>query len=545
MHSKVPPWPEDFAQRYRDLGYWEGKTFSEKLRELVDRFGDRTAVVDGDVRLSYRELQDRAILLAQGLRRNGIGRGNAVLLQLPNCAEFVVAWFALQQVGAVPVHTQPGHRFAEVDHLAGATDAVAYITADIIARFDHLDLARRVADNNHALATVIVVGALDQYADDRRFVTYTEVAGGSDGVGDPRTSEVSPSDLAMLLLSGGTTGMPKLIGRTHDDYLYNSRAAGERSRLDSNSVYLAVLPIAFNYTWNCPGILGTLTVGGKVVMSRNPDPSVCFELIEAEGVTMTAINPQLAPVWLSENSRTTRDLSSLKILEIGSARLADHVAREIVDQFDCTLQQILGMSEGLFCATHLDDDAETRCTTQGVPVSPADEIRVVDAEGNEVADGEIGELTIRGPYTPRGYFDAPEHNRKSFSHDGFYLTGDLVRRLPTGHLIVSGRIKDQINRGGEKIAATEVEGFLLAHPDIETVAVVGESHASLGERSVAFVVPSGADAPSRRDLARFLADAGLAAYKAPDVVRIIETMPLTPLGKIDKNVLRLELDSVL
>ena len=544
MHSKVPPWPEDFAQRYRDLGYWEGKTFSEKLGELVDRFGDRTAVVDGDVRLTYRELQDHALLLAHGLRCKGIGRGDAVLLQLPNCAEFVVAWFALQQVGAVPVHTQPGHRFAEVDHLAGATDAVAYITADIIARFDHLDLARRVADNNQALATVIVVGVLGQYADDRRFVTYAEVAGGSGGAGDPRTAEVSPSDVAMLLLSGGTTGMPKLIGRTHDDYLYNSRAAGERSRLDSSSVYLAVLPIAFNYTWNCPGVLGTLTVGGKVVMSRSPDPSVCFDLIEAEGVTMTAINPQLAPVWLSENNRTTRDLSSLKILEIGSARLADHVAREIVDQFDCTLQQILGMSEGLFCATHLDDDDETRCTTQGVPVSPADEIRVVDADGNEVADGEIGELTVRGPYTPRGYFDAPEHNRRSFSHDGFYMTGDLVRRLPTGHLIVSGRIKDQINRGGEKIAANEVEGFLLAHPNVETVAVVAEAHASLGERSVAFVVPSGSDAPSRRDLARFLADAGLAAYKAPDVVKIIETMPLTPLGKIDKNVLRLELDRV-
>lgn len=211
-----------------------------------------------------------------------------------------------------------------------------------------------------------------------------------------------------------------------------------------------MLPIAFNYTWNCPGVLGTLTVGGKVVMSRSPDPSVCFDLIEAEGVTMTAINPQLAPVWLSENNRTTRDLSSLKILEIGSARLADHVAREIVDQFDCTLQQILDMSEGLFCATHLDDDDETRCTTKGVPVSPADEIRVVDADGNEVADGEIGELTVRGPYTPRGYFDAPEHNRRSFSHDGFYMTGDLVRRLPAGHLIVSGRTKDQINRGGEK-----------------------------------------------------------------------------------------------
>lgn len=538
IRDKIPDWPAEYADRYRELGLWEGKTFGARLDEWGDAFGASTAIVDGDIRISYRELTLRATELAHGLRRLGVGAGDAVLLQLPNSADFIIAWFALQRLGAVPVHTQPGHRQAEVGHLAAATEAVAYITTDEFNRFDHRDLAGHVAGVTPSLHSVIIAGDLGEYAEDPRFhqLSTLYVTGG-----EPLDDPASPSDIALLLLSGGTTGMPKLIGRTHDDYAYNSRAAGERSQLSRDTVYLAVLPIAFNFTWNCPGILATFRVGGTVVLAPSPDPSICFDLIESERVTMTAINPQLAPMWLDEREWTDADLSSLRIIEIGSARLSDHEARRIIDEFDATLQQILGMSEGLFCATHLDDDAALTSTTQGVPVSPYDEIRVVDAEGVEVPNGEIGELTVRGPYTLRGYFDAEEQNKEAFTDDGFYCTGDLVRRLDSGHLIVSGRIKDQINRGGEKIAATEVEGALLKHPDIRSIALIGEPDSTLGERSVAFLVVEAAaeHPPTRRDLANFLeSDAGLAAYKAPDVVRVIDEMPLTPLGKMDKNALR-------
>lgn len=541
IRDRIPNWPADYAERYRELGLWEGKTFGTRVDEWAAAYGDSTAIVDGEQRISYRDLANRATLVANGLRSLGIRAGDAVLLQLPNSAEFIVTWFALQRLAAIPVHTQPGHRHAEVGHLAGATGAVAYVTTGVFNRFDHRELARDILDTSPSLRTVIVAGDLGDHGSDDRFVPYSTLSTAGD---DPIEDVAKPSDIALLLLSGGTTGMPKLIGRTHDDYQYNSRAAGERSRLDKDSVYLAVLPIAFNYTWNCPGILATLRVGGKVVLAPHQDPAICFELIERERVTMTAINPQLAPLWLDERSWTSNDLSSLRIIEIGSARLSDHEARRIIDEFDATLQQILGMSEGLFCATHLDDEPELLATTQGVPVSVYDEIRVVDTEGNEVPTGEVGELTVRGPYTPRGYFDAEEHNRKSFTADGFYCTGDLVRRLESGHLIVSGRIKDQINRGGEKIAATEIEGALLRHPKIRAVALIGEPDETLGERSVAFVVvESGTEsAPDRRDLADFLGDeAGFAAYKAPDVVRIIDEMPLTPLGKMDKNALRQQL----
>ena len=546
MNEAAAKWPEDFAERYRAEGYWQGTTFSEFLHEQAHNFGDTTAIVDGVTRTSYAQLNRQASALAGGLRDLGIEQGDRVIIQLPNCGEFVTVWFALQRLGAIPVHAQPGHRRAEIAHLARMTEAVAYVTTDLIGGFDHRALAAGVADSHESIRAVLVVGDLGEYRDDARFFSFASVARGdeTEGLAGHRgTASVSSSDIALLLLSGGTTGMPKLIARTHDDYLYNSRAAGERSGLGPSSIYLAVLPIAFNFTWNCPGILGTIYAGGTVVLSQSPDPAHCFELIERERVTMTAINPQLAPAWLAEKSFTDRDLSSLKVLEIGSARLSDHTAREIVANFDCTLQQILGMSEGLFCANHLDDDSDILCSAQGVPVSPADEVRVVDENGREVPNGEAGELTTRGPYTLRGYWGAAELNDTAFTPDGFYRTGDLVRQSDSGHLTVVGRIKEQINRGGEKIAPAEVEGHLIAHPTIVTVAVVGLPDNTLGERTVAVVVTDGRAAPTRRELSVFLAEAGLAAYKSPDRVVRVDTMPLTPLGKIDKGAVRRLLDA--
>lgn len=555
MTDDVVGWPSEDAERYRAAGYWTGENFAQFLSRRARAHGSRTAVVDDRTRLSYAELDEQAARVAHGMRRLGIGTGDRVLLQLPNRAEFLLTWFALMKLGAVPVHTQPGHRSSEIIHLARLSEAVAYVIPDRHANFDHQQLAAAAQEASPALKHVIVVGRPDPAAG---FTAFDDLlAEPADGLPEPATRG---EDLALLLLSGGTTGLPKLIPRTHDDYRYNSKTAGEVCGLGrnpenpenpentenpesaENTVYLATLPVAFNYTMNCPGVLGALGVGGTVVLASNPDPGYCFELIERERVTITAINPQLAPVWLDEAAGTAADLSSLRVLQIGSARLPDEVARQMIDRFPGTLQQVFGMAEGLLCLTRLDDPPELISTTQGKPISPADEVRVADSEDRPVPEGETGELLTRGPYTLRGYYRAAEHNKKSFTPDGFYRTGDLVRRLPSGHLIVVGRSKDQINRGGEKIPATEVEGHLMAHPEIRSVALLPAPDPHLGERSVAFVVPAGDRAPSRRELAAFLAERGLSAYKSPDEVRTLDEMPLTPVGKMDKKKLAEYLD---
>ncbi|MFI1012553.1 (2,3-dihydroxybenzoyl)adenylate synthase [Streptomyces sp. NPDC020965] len=548
MTADVVGWPSADTERYRNAGYWRDESFADFLTPRARAHGDRLALVDDRTRLSYAELDEQSDRVARGLGSLGIAAGDRVLVQLPNRAEFVLLWFALVKIGAVPVHTQPGHRSSEMTHLARLSGAVAYAIPDRHADFDHRLLARAVQTASPALTHVIVVG---DPGNDTGFTSFTdllasEAADPTDPT-DPAdaaaptapvpTSSARGTDLAVLLLSGGTTGLPKLIPRTHDDYLYNGRAAGEVCALTEHSVYLAALPVAFNYTWNCPGVLGTLGVGGTVVLASNPDPDYCFGLIEREGVTVAAINPQMAPVWLDEVSMTDADLSTLRVLQIGSARLADEMAAQVMAGFGCTIQQVFGMAEGLLCLTRLNDPPEIIRTAQGRPISPADEVRVVDPDDRDVPDGDPGELLTRGPYTLRGYYRAAEHNAKSFTADGFYRSGDLVRRLPSGHLVVVGRSKDQINRGGEKIPATEVEGHLLAHPAIRSVALVAAPDPDFGERSVAFVVPTGDTAPDRRELAVFLADRGVAAYKAPDEVRTLRVMPLTPVGKMDKKVL--------
>lgn len=268
-------------------------------------------------------------------------------------------------------------------------------------------------------------------------------------------------------------------------------------------------------------------------------PEVAFPLIERERVTLTGLVPPLALLWTQAATATAHDLSSLDVLLVGGAKFSEEAARRVRPALGCTLQQVFGMAEGLVNYTRLDDPVEVIVTTQGRPISPDDEILVVDDEDQEVAPGETGHLLTRGPYTIRGYWRAPEHNARSFTEDGFYRTGDVVRVAPSGHIVVEGRAKDQINRGGEKIAAEEVENHILAHPFVHDANVVAEPDPYLGERTCAYVILRPGAGPLKPvDIKRFVRERDLAAYKVPDRVEFVDTFPRTGVGKISKKALR-------
>ncbi len=298
-------------------------------------------------------------------------------------------------------------------------------------------------------------------------------------------------DTAFFQISGGSTGLSKLIPRTHDDYIYTLRESARICGMDETSVYLCALPMAHNFPMSSPGFLSALYVGGRVVLAPAPTPAVCFELIAAEKVTDTALVPPLLLLWLEAAASATPDISSLKLIQVGGAKLIPEVARRVTPTLGATLQQVFGMAEGLVNYTRIDDDAETIIQTQGRPISPDDEIRIVDDHDQPVPAGEAGNLLTRGPYTIRGYFNNPAANERSFTHDGFYRTGDIVRRTESGHLVVQGRAGDHINRAGEKISAEEIENHLMAHPQVYDAAVVSVPDDYLGERSCAFIIPRG------------------------------------------------------
>ncbi|MDA0566301.1 AMP-binding protein [Streptomonospora sp. S1-112] len=526
------PWPADTAREYRERGFWDDRRLDAPLREGAARHGDRLALVDGADRLSYADLDTCVDRVAAGLAALPVRAGERVLLQLPNRAEYVVTLFALVRIGALPVLALPSLGPAEVESLVRTSGACALVVAQGRGRADPRPAAARIAAEAPSVRRLIVVGD----PGDTGGLAWDALL--EAGAAPPAADAGSAEEPALLLLSGGTTGTPKLIPRTHADYGYNARASAAACGVGADAVYLAVLPAAHNFTMVSPGIVGTLATGGTVVLSPDPSPTTAFGLVEREGVTITALVPALVPAWLEEAGRTAHDLGSLRVLQVGGSRLDDATARRVGPALGCRLQQVFGMAEGLNNYTRLDDPDDVVCTTQGRPLSPADEVAVVDEDGRPVPPGTPGELLTRGPYTIRGYYRARELDALRFTPDGFYRTGDLVVRTERGDLVVVGRVKDQVNRAGEKIAAVEVEEHLLGVPGVAAAAVVGAPDPVLGERSVAFVVARGAACPGREEVRAALLARGVAPFKVPDEVRAVPALPLTGVGKVDKRPLR-------
>ncbi|WP_345419549.1 (2,3-dihydroxybenzoyl)adenylate synthase [Pseudonocardia xishanensis] len=522
-------WPDEFVARYVAAGVWGDRTLGGLPREWARRAPRDPALVSGAERIDYSDLDRRVDEMAAGLLRRGIGAGDAVVLHLPNVPEFVVVLFALARIGALPVLVLPAHRRAEVSHVAAVSGAVAYVVPDRHEGFDYRSLATEVRADVPHLREVLVVGDPGEHG------ALDEVpVPGAGPVPDAARSE----DVALLLMSGGTTGRPKLIPRTHRDYVYNAEATAEVCGLTSADVTLSVLPIGHNLPLACPGVIGTMAVGGTVVLARAGSPETAFELIEREGVTFAAVVPPLARLWV-EAATAGGAPRGLRSLMVGGARCDRALAASIGPALGCRLIQSFGMAEGLLTHTRPEDGDELVVGTQGRPLSPLDEIRVLGPDGTPVPAGEVGELWTRGPYTIRGYHRAPEYNALAFDAEGFYRTGDLVRVLPSGHLVVEGRVKEVVNRGGENVSETELEEQLLEHPDVVRAAVFGLPDPDLGEIvCAALVLAGGVGKPPRaKDVAAFLRTRGLARFKHPDRLFIVDDLPLTAVGKVDKKAL--------
>ncbi|WP_424986967.1 (2,3-dihydroxybenzoyl)adenylate synthase [Microbulbifer sp. S227A] len=536
MTTPTQTWPQDFVTRYRERGYWRAETFPRLLRERAEAHPDRIAIVAGDTRWSYAAFNDRARRFGAGLLTLGLAPGDRVLVQIGNVPEFFTAVFGLFAAGLIPVYALPAHRRREVSHLATRSGARAIITQPSIERFDHAAMALAIQAGQAGLDHVIVTHDAPDGA-----LAMQDIAG------DPATlpDDPDPQSVAFLQISGGSTGLPKLIPRTHDDYIYSLRESAAICGLTQDSVFMAALPLAHNFTMSSPGCFGAFHAGARVVLCPVPLPEVAFRLIRDEGVTITGLVPPLALLWLKAAEKARPDIPSLQTLQVGGAKFLPESARRVAPLLGCRLQQVFGMAEGLVNYTRADDPDEIVVETQGRPISPDDEILILDDAGQPVPDGQPGNLLTRGPYTIRGYYHDPAANARSFTPDGFYRTGDIVLRLPSGHLVVQGRANDQINRSGEKISAEEIEDLILRHPEVFDVVVVSIPDAHLGERACAFVQPTDA-APTAAGIRKFMRGLDIAAFKIPDEIRFVATFETTAVGKISRRHLRDTLrDSVL
>ena len=525
--SGFTPWPKARAEQYRQASYWTDQTIPQMLQASAIRLPQQLALVDGEREWTYQSLAQQVDQLAAGFQTKlSLKPGDKAVLHLPNIGEFYLSFFALLKIGVQPVLALPAHRYSEIRYFCHFTEAKVLITAPQRG-VNTANIAQQVGAELPSLTSIVWAGEASEMPTGSLTLDslYSNEA---------ELHEEQGEDFAFFQLSGGTTGTPKLIPRTHSDYLYSVRASNEVCQFSDRTRYLCVLPAAHNFPLSSPGALGCLMAGGTVVLTPDASPQTAFSLIEKYQITVAALVPPLALLWLDEAARTEHDITSLEVLQVGGARFSEEAAKRVRPELGCTLQQVFGMAEGLVNYTRLDDPESEIISTQGRPMSPADELLVLDEMGNPVEQGTEGILFVRGPYTIQGYYRAPEHNQRSFTQQGYYRTGDIVVLTEAGNLQVVGRDKDQINRGGEKIAAEEVENHLLAHDSVHDAAVIAIPDDYLGERSCAALVCPEQN-PRVIEIKRFLRDRGLADFKIPDRVIFVDVLPKTPVGKINKN----------
>ena len=537
------PFPPERIEQYRRDGLWTGETLGDALRRAARAHPDRAALITVDTRLTHAELDELSESFAAGLlATTPLRTGDRVMFQLGNEAETVVAYYGCVKAGIVPVCTLPQHGEREIGQLAEHTGARGHLVQADFRNRDLVGLGTRLQRGVAGLETLIVVrgtapGAAHTYdailARGRAPQARAALA----------AVTVDPGAVVVLQLSGGTTGLPKVAPRRHEEYVYNARVWAQALDLTEQTVLLHPLPIMHN-----AGIAAALQpahlVGGACVIAPSGDPGPVLELIARERVSVLPVVPPAVAIRMLEHPQARHtDLSSVARFVIGGQRPSVDLIERLERELGIRALQMFGMAEGMFLYTPPDAPERARLHTVGTPVSPADEVRVLDVAGeDEVPDGTIGELACRGPYTIPGYYRAAQHNAATFTADGFYRTGDLVtRHVLDGrpYYAIDGRIKDVINRGAEKIHAEEVEELLVRHPDVRNAALVAMPDPVLGERICAYLVlADDAATPTVASTSAFLLDQGLAKFKLPERIEVVAAFPLTNVGKVSKKDLR-------
>jgi 2,3-dihydroxybenzoate-AMP ligase len=528
MLDGVVPFPPEFARRYREKGYWQDKSLAAEFAAVFERYSSRIALIDGERQYTYADVDRLSTRLALNLLDLGLRPLDRAVLMLPNVAEFVILYFALQKIGAIPIAALATHRYAEVSQFVRIAQATACFYPERQSDFEFAPMVQRVREESPYLKHCVSLRALRELierAPQRPASDLTKI-------------RIDPTDPCIFQLSGGTTGVPKLIPRTHNDYAYNSRTAAPVCGVTGDSVLLLALPIAHNLPLACPGIQGYFFNGGKVVLSPTTRPEDMLALAAKHRVTHIKVVPALLIRLINCPEIGKQDLSSVRIIQSGGQRMQPEVrvrTHQLIPS--AFVQENFGMSEGMLFFVRPDDPQEVKLETCGRPICPDDEVRLCDDDGREVPPGEVGELTCRGPYTLRGYYGVPEYNARQFTPDGFYRSGDLMRRHPSGNYVVEGRKKDLINRGAEKISAEEIENLILQHPAVQNAACVPVPDPNLGEKMCACVVLRPGATLTLEVLVGFLMGKEIAKFKLPERLEVLQDFPVSTFGKVSKKAL--------
>jgi salicylate---[aryl-carrier protein] ligase len=523
--------PAGQARNFFEKGLWIDLTVGQALRRTARRVPERIAFASEEGELSFRQLDEQSERLGAALLDLGVRPGERAMFQMGTVLDTVVALSACYKAGIIPVCSVPQYREVEIGQLARLSGATLYFVQADFSAFDLVGFARGMQEKVPSLRHLIVVrGANDHQQQLIQSVSLEQAR--------RRLAQVqlSPADCFVFQLSGGSTGVPKIIPRFHGEYLAHCNSWNKMHGMQEGSVAIWSLPIVHN-AGQIFGYMGAIHWGRTTVLTSRIDIAHILDMIAKYRVTNAMSIGPIAPQLLAYPDLAKHDLSSLRYF------VAFSRADAIEAHLGVKSANLYGITEGLVLISHPDDPPRARHLTQGRPGYTAEEIRILKAgTDQEVTAGEVGELCFRGPSSLRGYYSAPGQTREALTADGFVRTGDLAKaHRIEGRLYYSfeGRLKDNVNRGGEKFGTEEVENFIRQHPAVADVAVVAMPDEMLIERACAYLVARpGMNAPDVRSLAAFLEKLGLAKFKFPERIELLESFPVTRVGKLDKARLR-------
>ena len=529
------------------------------LRAATDH-PDEVAVVDGATRMTWAQLRDRAQLMAQGLNHHGVAAGDTVLLQLPNRWETVVATWATWLSGAVATPVVPIYRSRELDYLVRLTRPTAIVTMTRYRGYDHAAELHAIAEAAGLSCLVVAVDQPDEPASAAPgVIPFAQVAAGTPGgiPADGRQAAPLPKDLppaaaapstealpaeshaddiALVLFTSGTTAAPKGALHTHATLLAEADSIREHCELGPADVVFMPSPLS-HITGLSYGVILPAVLGSRVVLLDRWDPAGAVGLVEEEGCTFCVSSTPFLRGLTEAYAAAGGGRSSLTVFVCGGADIPPALVRQARRSLGTRVLRTYGSTEAPTVAmVALTADDESAADHEGAAL-PGDAMRIeAPSHGSGPTPG-TGELLVRGRELFVGYLQE-EANADAFTPDGWFRTGDVATIDEQGFLRITGRIKDIVNRAGEKYSATEVEWVLLELPSIREVAIVGVPDADLGERACAFIVPFGDERLTVSDLKEHVVARGLAIQKAPEYVRFVDSLPRTQSGKVQKYRLR-------
>ena len=518
------------AARWRRAGLWRDETLASALARRVREMPDREAVIDGTRRLTYRALAEGIDRMAARLRALGIGQGDVVAIQLPNWIEFPLVFFALERLGAVAVTVSVDFRSRELEYIMRFARAKAFVCCARFRDFDHLAMAEDLRTRLPDIASIGVIRGTARAG----MVSLDDTVAAPGAPADFVPARQAADTVMRMAFTSGTTGNPKGVMHSHNTTLAAARILNGDLGLGPGDRMMIWLPLGLN--WGYITLVQSVLAGAQAVLLERFQPAAALDLIECERITYIPTAPASLTSTLQEPDLARRDLKSLRIVVSGGASAPVETIRAWRRAAPGALLELLGMLEtGYQTYTRPGDDPERVAGSVGRPASHMG-LKLVDAEGREVAPGEVGEICCDGPSVHLGYHNNPAANADAFLPDGWFRSGDLGMIDPMGNLRIVGRLKEMINRGGKKFFPREIEEILYTHPKVLYAAIVGIPDPRLGERNCLCLVPKPGEPPSLGELVGFLGDS-VATYKLPERLEIFEQFPFTPTGKIQRHAL--------